>query len=497
MADWGDDYDDDDQYEGEETYSLAPEDIIATATCVYPFESTNEVELNLEEGDIVNITRTDVGGGWWEGELNGRVGLFPESYVQMNEGEAAAAGDAGDYDQRGDDYTPSAHFNEEAANAPTGAPVVLAGQRWRCDQEAFVIETTTKADKGKKFSGMKTFTMYEIKSSAYERKVERRFKHFAWLHSRLTEQFPCVIIPPIPEKQVQGRFDGDFIENRRQKLERFLNRVARHPVMGSSSVFRHFLTVGDHKAWKSGKRDAEQAAHNSKFLNDVMLEEPTPGNAPDFIATCKRHTAWLDKQMAGLMLQCEDLLKHRVLISESYDKFSERFKRCADPTVFQESERPAYEPWWDDGTPNALTSVLNTLGTVGEGITQISALTKEQETHDRGHVLGFLREYHGLLKTVSAVNKQHDSAWEEYSSAAKKEATPPNVLEDLKRKAETTSSVVLAEYRHLHESLVDDMNHAMSEFIAQQTYYHSRASELWNELAAEYPGFPAEYATEQ
>lgn len=209
-----------------------------------------------------------------------------------------------------------------------------AGQRWRCEAEAFVIETTTKADKGKKFSGMKTFTVYEVKSSvcckrvvsvaasccpaspfpsplclpllflhgcccettsatrsaprayscdpppqAYERKVERRFKHFAWLHSRLTEQFPCVIIPPIPEKQVQGRFDGDFIESRRQKLERFLNRVARHPVMGSSSVFRHFLTVGDHKAWKSGKRDAEQAAHNSKFLADVQIEEPTPSNA--------------------------------------------------------------------------------------------------------------------------------------------------------------------------------------------------------------------------
>jgi hypothetical protein len=99
----------------------------------------------------------------------------------------------------------------------------------------------------------------------------------------------------------------------------------------------------------------------------------------------------------------------------------------------------------------------------------------------------------------------------------------PDVLEDLKRKAETISSVVMAEYRHLHESLVEDMNHGMSEFIAQQTYYHSRvrlgpcktrpralagsnplsfhpcstqASELWNELAAEYPGYPAEYPAE-
>ena len=27
------------------------------------------------------VTRKDVGGGWWEGELRGSLGLFPEKYV--------------------------------------------------------------------------------------------------------------------------------------------------------------------------------------------------------------------------------------------------------------------------------------------------------------------------------------------------------------------------------------------------------------------------------
>ena len=34
-------------------------------------------------GDIVTVTRRDVGDGWWEGELDGVYGLFPEKYVKL------------------------------------------------------------------------------------------------------------------------------------------------------------------------------------------------------------------------------------------------------------------------------------------------------------------------------------------------------------------------------------------------------------------------------
>ena len=85
MAD--DDFDDDSR---ESVYSLAPEDILFQARCIYPFEGTCDVELTLNEGDVINVTRTDVGGGWWEGEFNGNHGLFPESYVEPQVGEKGA-----------------------------------------------------------------------------------------------------------------------------------------------------------------------------------------------------------------------------------------------------------------------------------------------------------------------------------------------------------------------------------------------------------------------
>ena len=34
--------------------------------------------------------------------------------------------------------------------------------------------------------------------------VSRRYKHFDWLHERLVEKFPCIPVPPLPDKQIQG-----------------------------------------------------------------------------------------------------------------------------------------------------------------------------------------------------------------------------------------------------------------------------------------------------
>jgi len=48
-------------------------------------------ELNLTNGDVLTVTRTDVGEGWWEGtNAKGESGLFPEAYVEEYETEDEA-----------------------------------------------------------------------------------------------------------------------------------------------------------------------------------------------------------------------------------------------------------------------------------------------------------------------------------------------------------------------------------------------------------------------
>ena len=55
------------------------------AKVMFPHEPENPDELKLFEGDIITIRNKDVpdSEGWWEGEVNGKVGMFPNNFVKL------------------------------------------------------------------------------------------------------------------------------------------------------------------------------------------------------------------------------------------------------------------------------------------------------------------------------------------------------------------------------------------------------------------------------
>ena len=124
----------------------------------------------------------------------------------------------------------------------------------------------------KKFKGLKEYEAYEVGpvcpvgyqfnacSRSLQQAVERRFKHFDWLHERLTNKYACIAIPPLPDKTFMAKHGEDFVEKRRFKLQQWLNRfvcqlnavvqstqlsssVMRHPVLRRDVLaLHHFIT---------------------------------------------------------------------------------------------------------------------------------------------------------------------------------------------------------------------------------------------------------------
>ena len=64
---------------------------------IFPYKAANDDELTLNEGDIITLLSKEASDeGWWVGEINGRIGLFPDNFVEV----VNVAQDQTDHEQR-------------------------------------------------------------------------------------------------------------------------------------------------------------------------------------------------------------------------------------------------------------------------------------------------------------------------------------------------------------------------------------------------------------
>ena len=53
-----------------------------TVLVEHEYAATEEDELSIRPGDIISdVIKQD--GGWWEGTLNGKKGVFPDNFVKV------------------------------------------------------------------------------------------------------------------------------------------------------------------------------------------------------------------------------------------------------------------------------------------------------------------------------------------------------------------------------------------------------------------------------
>lgn len=105
--------------------------------------------------------------------------------------------------------------------------------------------------------GSKRYVVYTVKMKSTlpvyqknESTVVRRYSDFEWLHKELEQSDTKMAVPSLPDKawqrqlpfrKDQGAFQDDFIEERRQGLEVFLNKVAAHPLAQCERALHVFL----------------------------------------------------------------------------------------------------------------------------------------------------------------------------------------------------------------------------------------------------------------
>ncbi|KAL9554219.1 hypothetical protein MBANPS3_002926 [Mucor bainieri] len=226
-----------------------------------------------------------------------------------------------DTSQNGDSMSENSIHHEQAAAEEQPSSHALAESKIHV------------SDPRKETEQQSTFISYLVQSN--KKQVRRRFQDFVWLHNVLYTHFPACFVPPLPDKHrleyVKGdRFSTDFIEKRRISLERFVQRIARHPILGRAEFFVMFLESSEfNDASARALREGQETVMDT--IGDSLLNAFSKIRKPDprFVEMKERN----DRMEENLDLLQKTLLrtnKRTEDLCHDYEEFTSSVRGLAE-----------------------------------------------------------------------------------------------------------------------------------------------------------------------
>uniref|UniRef100_A0A4W5NJJ5 Sorting nexin 9 n=1 Tax=Hucho hucho TaxID=62062 RepID=A0A4W5NJJ5_9TELE len=273
--------------------------------------------------------------------------------------------------------------------------------------------------KGTKMYGLKSYIEYQVIPNTTNRPVNHRYKHFDWLYERLLDKFGSAIpIPSLPDKQVTGRFEEEFIKMRMERLQGWMTRMCRHPVVSNN--------IHKMKCYFS---------RFTKAMDDGVKDLLTVGQEH-----WKRCTGPLPKE---------------------YQRIGKAFQNLS--SVFTSS---GYQ---GEAT---LTDAMTSAGKTYEEIAQMVA---EQPRKDLHFLMENNNEYKGLLGCFPDTIGVHKAAIEKVKEGdrlvAASKITPQDKVTMAKR-VSTMSYALQAEMNHFHSNRIYDYNRVMQLYLEEQVKFY-------------------------
>ncbi|KAJ3504216.1 hypothetical protein NLJ89_g8051 [Agrocybe chaxingu] len=199
-------------------------------------------------------------------------------------------------------------------------------------QPVFVISVD---DPQKVGDPIRSFTMYTVHTrttsplfnkSAFS--VLRRYSDFLWLYETLSNNNPGVVVPPVPEKNPFGRFDDQFVRQRRMALEKCIQKTANHPVLGKDPDLKLFLE-SDTFSLDIKHRKAELAQERGGLIASIgqSIAGPRFYETDEVVLWFDRQKVYLDSlesQLRGLVKAIELVAKQRAELSVATGEFAQQ-----------------------------------------------------------------------------------------------------------------------------------------------------------------------------
>lgn len=334
--------------------------------------------------------------------------------------------------------------------------------------------------KESKLKGLKSFIAYQLTPTFNNLQVSRRYKHFDWLHERLEEKFSLIPIPPLPDKQISGRYEEQFIEHRRIQLQKFVDYLCNHPVLSSCEVWLHFMTCTDEKRWKAGKRKAEKdELVGANYFMALQAPERSLDIPPveQEIEIFSKFIHGMDSALKNLVNTVTDQTKkHQGPYKREYQKIGQAFTSLGNAF------------YMDGHIVSANVELTNAVKKTGDIYNEIGSLFEEQPKFDWEPLADTLHIYKGIISSFPDILAVHKSALQKRKECEK--LTMDHKMEqsqfgDIVRRTDVVSYALLAEVNHFHTERERDFRQAMKDFLdGQIKFYQNVVSQLQNARAS-------------
>ena len=157
--------------------------------------------------------------------------------------------------------------------------------------------------------------------------MTRRYRDFLWLYNSLHNNNPGVVVPPPTEKQAVGRFDTEFVESRRQALERMLNKIAAHPTLHHDGDLKIFLESDAFNVDVKNKENREpDLGQNKGMLSAIGINVGSASGKfvehDDWFHDRRIYLDALENQLKALLKAVDTVVEQRKGLAAAAGEFS-------------------------------------------------------------------------------------------------------------------------------------------------------------------------------
>ncbi|KAF5350246.1 hypothetical protein D9758_007835 [Tetrapyrgos nigripes] len=337
---------------------------------------------------------------------------------------------------------------------------------------------------------IRSFTMYTVHtrttSPLYQKSafsVLRRYSDFLWIYETLSMNNPGVVVPPVPEKNTFGRFDDQFVKQRRFALEKCIQKIANHPVLGKDPDLKLFLE-SDTFSLDIKHRKAEIATERGGLMASIgqSIAGPRFYETDEWFDRQKAYLDSLEAQLRGLVKAIDLVTKQRTELSVCTNEFAQAVSELASSDVgrqlsqslsgLAEVEKNAH----DLQVTQSEQDMVTLMGTIDEYARLINSV--------RLAFTSRIRMYHvwknseaDLIKIKQMHEKNRSQARQQMGHSLSQIAEAERRAADAKLEYEHVSKLVKTEVARFEQERIEDFKNSLHAFLEGMI---SRQKELIN-----------------